>query len=270
MILWFCGSMLCFCCGALHCCIAPEVDRDTLLELCVHVKVGYLGVISFLPCFPLASPFFTVLISSIHLPLHETANSSAGKERRRGRLPQLRARRHFPLSHLQGHNASICLVGSRGSSNSNINKGSGGRDELWAWHPQWSSGGQMSQENCLASPHLPGATKLGFRKQVRKEATLETTNAEVEKLAYHKSRWATKASAVQWNWHSFTVALTVLWAMFTGWQWLFPPHLPRSCSLVFNGVIYCFTEHEASPSATDPDHTPEAFLLRKSSPHSQA
>lgn len=36
---------------------------------------------------------------------------------------------------------------------------------------------------------------------------------------------------------------------------------PLGLSLVLNRIIYCFTEHEASPSATDPDHTPKALLL---------
>jgi len=68
-------------------------------------------------------------------------------------------------------------------------------------------------------------------------------------------------SPVQWHWQSFTVALTALHATFTGWRWLFLPPLPGVCSLVFNCIICCFTEHEASPSATDSDHTPKALLL---------
>lgn len=279
--------MLCFHRGALHCCIAPGVDKNVLLELCIHIKVGYCRVISFLPCSPLGSPFFTVLVSASQLAVSWRGKCIEEKGVW-GRLPQLKAWRGLstsfsPVGHLQGHNASVCLGGSHGSS-SNINKGSG-MNELSAWRPPQSSSGHMLQGSWLASPHQPSATNLGLRKQMRNEAAHETPKAGcwsrwswetwLSQLRYAfvscvQMSYRGLASAVWWNWQSFTVALTALRATFTVWQWLFPPHLPRVCSLVFNCIIYCFTEHEASPSATDSDHTPKALLLWKISLHSQA
>lgn len=58
--------------------------------------------------------------------------------------------------------------------------------------------------------------------------------------------------------------------LFAAWQWLFPPCLPRVCSPVFNCIIFCFTEHEACPSATHSDLAPKALLLRKILSHTQA
>lgn len=141
--------MFCFHHGALHCCVAPGVDKNMLLELCIHIKIGYCRVISFLPHSPLGSQFSQCW----SLPASELGVSWRGKciEERNvwEELPQLKAWRGVstlfsPLGRLWGHSGSMCLGGSHGSS-SNVNTGSAGRNELSAWCPLESSSGHMLQ-----------------------------------------------------------------------------------------------------------------------------
>lgn len=145
-----------------------------------------------------------------------------------GKLPQAwrgLSTTFLPVGLLRGHNASVCLGGSHGTS-SNINKDSAGSSELSAWHPPWSSSGHMSQGSWLASPHLPSATNLGLRRQMRNEAahetpqgwvliTLKLRNLVITALlrvcvSCVQMSYKGLTSAVQWNWQSFPVALTAL------------------------------------------------------------